>query len=191
MFYLRFISFVILFCSSAVFAVPPSSACRVTKESIQKYGTLINNAGCVITKEEEGKLKFLMVYNDNGKKDRGWAFPGGTHVSPKSDKAENYSINVPENYSYDEPAICTASREAREELGSEVIIGDLVLQQEKFIAFSCYLLHPEKVSNRDNSEEIKAIKWLSLSDIVNQVVPMRFQSNIDIVKRANEILSKK
>ncbi|OGQ33483.1 MAG: hypothetical protein A3F16_08800 [Deltaproteobacteria bacterium RIFCSPHIGHO2_12_FULL_43_9] len=189
LFFSTFISFVLF--SFQANATAPINACRVNTETIQKYGTLISNAGCVISKNENGKISFLMVLNDNGPNDNGWAFPGGKPSTNANDLKEKGSLLQPSSLQYEEPAVCTASREAREETGSEVIVGDLVDKQDKFIAFNCYLLQPDKVSNKGNPEEIKEIKWISFDEIKWNKVKLRFQSNLSIATAATKQIQNK
>ena len=116
-------------------AIAPVNACRVKKETLEKHSLLVNNAGCVITKTENETVSFLMVLNNNSKSDRGWAFPGGKTVNLKNDSKEKSKLKIPKKPTYAEPAVCTASRETREEIGSEVIVEDLVEIQKYFIDF--------------------------------------------------------
>lgn len=166
-----------IICFAAVtYAGDPQGGCRVKTDSLEQNAHILNNAGCLISRTNEKTTELLMLYVDKGPDEKGWVFPGGKPTSKKNDgKMKN---GVPKSkamkkiadsieYDYVEPAVCTASRETKEEVGFDVVVGDLIHLGKYFAAFECLPTLPEHlegISTRD-AEEVKNIKWVSMKDV--------------------------
>src|SRR5690606_27235086 len=146
--------------SASLLAADPVNACRVKADLPASAWSKVNNAGCVIAKEENGIKKFFMVYVDKGENDKGWGFPGGKPATRKNDaklddngtpkSIATAAIANQVEFDYIEPAPCTAARETREEMGQEVIVGDIIVEQKYFIAFECFLA--DSTTEQDTQE---------------------------------------
>ena len=190
----KILGLIVLLSVSLANASEPVGGCRVKTESFQANSLLVNNAGCVITRTNtDAVTEYLMVRVDKSVKDKGWGFPGGRPSSSKNDTKKNDDCafryptanKIPGNvgFEYVEPAVCTASREAREELGFEVVIGDLILNQEKFATFHCYATQPEALTGvitAQDKVEIKEIGWFTREQASVEGF-LRFADNLDII----------
>ena len=143
-------------------------------------GALHKNAGCIINRKgKTGENEFLMVASiEEGKKL--WSMPGGKSASLKNEikSAKQKKTFTP---SYEEPAACTASREAFEETGNEVIVEKLIENTKYFAVFQCSFYNPEKVTlskTFDPDNDIVDLDWHSLSELKGKKVPLRFPSDI-------------
>lgn len=183
----------VLFFSSLAFGSDPVHGCRVKSEVLAKHAALVNNAGCVIMREKNGETQFLLVNVNAG----GWGFPGGKPSSkkvdaktdkqtgkPYSEVTAKFAANIP--FDYEEPAVCTAYRETREETSLEVVVGDLIELQEQFAAFRCWPLQPELLEGPltpQDEGEVRKIDWFSLREMGANGF-LRFESNLTIAKKA-------
>lgn len=178
---------------SLAFADDPVNGCRVKEDSFKLNASILNNAGCIITRSGKDGREFLMVNVDKANNDKGWGFAGGKPSNSKTDGKLNedgtpkspttYAFTKSVNFNYVEPAVCTASREAREELGFEVIVGDLIVNQPKFAAFHCYPTDPsalEKAIVAEDKQEIKGIGWFTAAQAREEGF-MRFAENLEIL----------
>ena len=175
------------------YASDPVHGCRVKTSVLQKHGSLINNAGCVIARKEKGETQFLLVYVAGGKSS-GWGFPGGKPASKEVDARLDKQTNQPYSqktfiaannvsFDYSEPAVCTAYRETREETGLEVVVGELIDNAESFAAFHCVpfdLQQLDKLKAEDTAE-IKRIGWFSIEQMKAKGF-LRFESNLSIAE---------
>lgn len=108
---------------------------------------LVGNAGCLILHNDQ----FLVARHRQLDK---WNLPGGTKA-------------------WGESAQCTAQRETREELGVEVNVGPLLIQEDNgFYLFRCDLLDGQYQANypvpASGASEVSAIAWLSPEQITAQ-----------------------
>lgn len=156
-----------IFFPAFIFASSPVDGCRVKTTVLQKHGALVNSAGCVVTRSVNGHLEFLQVLVNKGPGARGWGFPGGHSATRaqdlKSDDTKAFASSV--SFDYAEPAVCTAARETREEVGLEVIVGEPIDISDKFIAFECSAADVKKLQGvllTKDEGEIKDIRWIDL-----------------------------
>ena len=174
---------------NTLYAADPIGACRVKEDMPSALWKKTNNAGCVITKTENHKTKFLLVAVDKAGGDRGWGFPGGGNASKAKDAKIDKVTGKPKHkatakiassvdFDYTEPAPCTASREAREEIGQEVIVGDLLAEEKHFLAFECFLTGLEAELDK---EEIKGMGWFGVEEMKREGF-LRFKSNAAIAE---------
>lgn len=187
----------ILLAAASAWAGDPSAACRVKKETFELHGAKLNNAGCVIARDNNGVTEFLLVYVNKTtaeKKDEGWGLPGGGAASRAEDAKQEkdgrykspgtYAISTQVSYDYVEPAVCTASRETREELGFEVIVGDLVMEEAKFLAFECTPNQHQylriQASPQDQQEVKVQPRWFTAEEAKKDGV-LRFKTNAAII----------
>lgn len=187
-------SFIVVLTLSLAYADDPLHGCRVKEDSFKANAALLNNAGCIITRvNKDGAKEYLMVNVDKSANDKGWGFAGGKPSSSKNDGKLNddgspkspttYAFTKAVNFSYVEPAVCTAARETREELGIEVIVGDLIVNQSKFAAFHCTPTDPkdlEKAIVAEDKQEVKGIGWFTAEKAKEEGF-MRFKENIEIL----------
>jgi len=188
------LTFLFLF-SSHSFAAEPVGGCRVKADTLQRYGSFVSSSGCLITRINHGIREYLLVYVEKGD-DRGWGFPGGKSASREHDskidsktgepKSESlYQVSQTTHFDYAEPAVCTASRESREEIGSDVIVGDLIDRSKYFTVFHCILAEssmPRGSLTPNDTHEVQGIGWYSRQQMQKKNF-LRFESNLDIVKK--------
>ncbi len=96
--------------------------------------------------------------------------------------------NIP--FDYQEPAVCTAYRETREETSVEVVVGNLISNSDSFAAFFCLALDPKALLKPLQSEdpaEVEKIGWFTLEEMKAPGF-LRFDSNLPIAEAASESL---
>jgi ADP-ribose pyrophosphatase YjhB (NUDIX family) len=177
------------------FSDGPVHACRVKNETLLALATTVNNAGCVLERKNpsNGQSEVLLVHVDKGEKNQGWGIPGGKPATKQNDLKEPSPLlqasakQIP--FDYQEPLVCTAARETLEETGIEVVVEDLLAKETHFAAFTCRALNPEVLAKdleAIDKKEIQKLAWHSLDDVVNGKLPMRFESNKEILKKLRD-----
>lgn len=168
----------LLVLASPVFALDFVSGCRVKADTLAKHGSLVHNGTCVITREAAGEVQFLLGYAGHSKK-VGWGFPGGKSLTKDFDSALDPKTGKPFSpesfeaakripHDYAEPAFCTAARETKEEMGVDVVVGDLLASNVQVAAFRCHALFPDQLKEPLHSHdplEIQQVGWFSLREM--------------------------
>jgi 8-oxo-dGTP pyrophosphatase MutT (NUDIX family) len=177
---------VLLFAGPSLKAMDASFSCRVKTDVIQAHASLMNNAGCLISRTTDRAEEVLLV---RGPEQFGalLAFPGGTPAKKSADEKEKTNRRFAKSveFDYHEPSVCTAARETKEETGFDVIVGDLLDRSEYFNLFRCQIVAGGRAGI--DELEISEVAWHRVASLISRHEAgekvFRFESNYEILKK--------
>jgi len=169
-------------------AADPGFSCRVKSDVLKDYSSLINNAGCLITRNQ-GKDIEAMFVRSTARDGGGLAFPGGGPATKTNDLKHETTRGLASGVGFDyaEPAVCTAARETKEETGLNVIVADVFDISDYFILFHCKLLPTQIDRTAIHRDEVEGVEWHSVAKVLREFKKtpgiLRFESNAPLLEK--------